>query len=55
MRTVVLLALAGLLCRSPPASAQRLPAIVTPDHYDLAFIVDLARERFEGTKRSKCK
>jgi aminopeptidase N len=33
-----------------PASAQRLPTIVTPDHYDLAFVVDLARERFEGTE-----
>src|SRR6185503_7927297 len=33
-----------------PASAQRLPANVTPDHYDLAFVVDLARERFDGTE-----
>jgi aminopeptidase N len=33
-----------------PASAQRLPTIVTPDHYDLAFVVDLGRERFEGTE-----
>ena len=33
-----------------PASAQRLPTIVTPAHYDLAFVVDLARERFEGTE-----
>ena len=33
-----------------PASAQRLPANVTPDHYDLAFVVDLARERFDGAE-----
>src|SRR3954463_1769305 len=33
-----------------PASAQRLPRTVTPDHYDLALVVDLARERFEGTE-----
>jgi len=23
---------------------------VTPDHYDLAFVVDLGHERFEGTE-----
>jgi aminopeptidase N len=33
-----------------PASAQRLPATVTPTHYDLAFVVDLAHDRFEGTE-----
>src|SRR6266851_6400965 len=33
-----------------PASAQRLPTTVTPDHYDLAFVVDLTRERFDGTE-----
>src|SRR5258708_37318150 len=33
-----------------PVSAQRLPGTVTPDHYDLAFVVDLARERFDGTE-----
>src|SRR5439155_16527267 len=33
-----------------PASAQRLPATVTPDHYDLSFVVDLAHERFDGTE-----
>src|SRR6266545_5101394 len=50
MRTVVLPLLAGILVSASPASAQRLPAIVTPDHYDLAFVVDLTRERFEGTE-----
>jgi aminopeptidase N len=33
-----------------PVSAQRLPTTITPEHYDLAFVVDLARERFEGTE-----
>jgi aminopeptidase N len=33
-----------------PASAQRLPHSVTPEHYDLAFVVDLGRERFDGTE-----
>ena len=32
------------------ASAQRLPAIVVPSHYDLAFTIDLARQAFEGTE-----
>jgi aminopeptidase N len=43
--------LALIILTAPlPASAQRLPGTVTPDHYDLAFVVDLARERFEGTE-----
>src|SRR5262245_47380266 len=42
-------AIIALLC-ALPASAQRLPATVTPDHYDLAFVVDLGRERFDGTE-----
>ena len=33
-----------------PAAAQRVPGGVTPNHYDLAFIVDLEHERFEGTE-----
>ena len=33
-----------------PASAERLPAAVRPDHYNLAFDVDLARARFDGTE-----
>src|SRR2546427_32993 len=41
---------AALLLSAVPASAQRLPTIVTPEHYDLAFVVDLTRERFEGTE-----
>jgi aminopeptidase N len=30
------------------AFAERLPTIVTPDHYDLKFAVDLAHARFDG-------
>jgi aminopeptidase N len=33
-----------------PAAAQRLPDTVRPEHYDLAFVVDLQGERFEGTE-----
>jgi len=33
-----------------PAAAQRLPATVVPDQYDLTFAVDLDRARFEGTE-----
>ena len=33
-----------------PAAAQRLPTIVSPDHYDLKFSVDLGQARFEGTE-----
>jgi aminopeptidase N len=50
MRLRSLAILAAALLRALPASAQRLPTLVTPDHYDLAFIVDLGRERFEGTE-----
>ena len=34
-----------------PANAQRLPTTVVPEHYDLAFDVDLATARFEGVER----
>ena len=50
MRFRSLTILAAVLFTALPASAQRLPTIVTPDHYDLAFVVDLGRERFEGTE-----
>ena len=50
MRYTCLTLLTATLLTALPASAQRLPAIVTPAHYDLAFVVDLARERFEGTE-----
>ncbi|PYR48324.1 MAG: peptidase [Acidobacteria bacterium] len=50
MRFRSLTILAAALFTALPASAQRLLTIVTPDHYDLAFVVDLGRERFEGTE-----
>src|SRR5262249_29161751 len=34
-----------------PARAQRLPATVVPDRYDLTFDVDLTHARFTGTER----
>src|SRR4051812_26039703 len=42
--------LALTLLAAVPASAQRLPGGVTPEHYDLAFVVDLVHERFDGTE-----
>src|SRR3954468_6969810 len=50
MRPTVLALLAATFLTALPASAQRLPTTVVPSHYDLAFVVDLARERFEGTE-----
>jgi aminopeptidase N len=50
MRPICLTLLAATLLTALPASAQRLPTIVTPSHYDLAFVVDLAREKFDGTE-----
>src|SRR4051794_13150719 len=44
-----------ILLSALPAFAQRLPAIVIPDHYDLAFVVDLGRERFDGTETIRVK
>lgn len=45
---LLLVALAALLPRS--AEAQRLPATVQPEHYDLAFDVNLAEARFSGAE-----
>jgi aminopeptidase N len=39
-----------VLCATTAARAQRLPTTVTPTHYDLSFIVDLPRARFEGSE-----
>jgi aminopeptidase N len=47
MRLHAALLLAAVLIASP-ARAQRLPGGVSPDHYDLAFVVDLLHERFDG-------
>jgi aminopeptidase N len=38
----------AFLLTSLPARAERLPAGVVPNHYDLGFAVDLARARFQG-------
>ena len=39
-----------LLLLAAPLGAQRLPATATPEHYDLAFVVDISGRRFEGTE-----
>jgi len=44
----ILFALAGLLAITSPASAQRLPDTVVPEHYTLAFTPDLATATFGG-------
>src|SRR6266851_4640681 len=53
LRLPVLIGVA--LLTALPASAQRLPTTVTPDHYDLALVVDLTRERFDGTETIRVK
>jgi aminopeptidase N/puromycin-sensitive aminopeptidase len=45
---VVLLVLQVLFVT--PARAQRLPQTAMPEHYDLAFVVDIPRQRFDGTE-----
>jgi len=49
MRNRLLAALPFALLLAVPASAQRLPTTVSPDHYDLKFSVDLEHARFDGT------
>ena len=48
-------ALPWILCllACTPAGAQRLPTTVTPQHYDLAFDVDLDAARFQGDETIK--
>ncbi len=46
----VSIALSFALLASAPAAGQQLPDTVKPEHYDLAFTVDLANEKFEGTE-----
>src|SRR5436190_21420190 len=48
-------ALPWILCllACSPANAQRLPTTVVPEHYDLAFDVDLSKARFEGVETIK--
>ena len=43
-----LLVVAALLFVPLAVGAQRLPGGVTPDHYDLAFTIDLPNARFDG-------
>ncbi len=50
MRLLCLTVLAATILTPLPAAAQRLPTTVTPSHYDLAWVVDLNHERFEGTE-----
>jgi aminopeptidase N len=49
-RRTLLLAPLLTVATAVPSLAQRLPIDVRPDHYDLAFDVDLGRARFEGTE-----
>src|SRR6185295_7541839 len=53
MRLLSAATLALALLTAAPEAPHRLPATVTPDHYDLAFVVDLGRERFDGTETIK--
>lgn len=39
-----------LLLFATPLGAQRLPPTATPEHYDLAFVVDIGGKRFDGTE-----
>ena len=39
-----------ILSVAVPARAERLPTTTIPSHYDLAFDVQLGRERFDGTE-----
>jgi aminopeptidase N len=50
MRSLLAGLVAGVVLSPVPLIAQRLPTIVIPDHYDLAFAVDLRHNRFEGTE-----
>jgi aminopeptidase N len=50
LRRLTILAAGILVAVSTSARAQRLPANVLPDHYDLGFTVDLERARFEGVE-----
>jgi aminopeptidase N len=52
-RLVAALPCALFFLACAPANAQRLPTTVVPDHYDLAFDVDLAGARFGGTETIK--
>jgi aminopeptidase N len=47
----MLATLSALVALAPGlAAAERLPTTVTPEHYDLAFVVDVRHSRFVGTE-----
>src|SRR6185295_18032299 len=48
MRRTLALVILTVVIGPSAAGAQRLPMAVVPDHYDLAFTIDLNRERFSG-------
>jgi aminopeptidase N len=50
MRAICALLLVLGTLAAAPSGALRLPTIVTPDHYDLSFVVDLRHNRFDGTE-----
>src|SRR5262249_47984710 len=50
MRSRLALAVSIAFLFAHEARGQRLPTTVVPSHYDLAFALDLDRERFEGTE-----
>src|ERR1043165_5751385 len=49
-QAITVLLLPVLLASALPAAAQRLPADVHPERYDLAFTVDLPHAAFRGTE-----
>jgi aminopeptidase N len=53
MRSLFGLLAAALTLAPLPLHAQRLSTSVMPDHYDLAFAVDLAHNRFDGSETIK--
>jgi aminopeptidase N len=50
MRIAGIAALLVALLAAPPAAAERLPGTAIPEHYDLAFDVDLAAAGFTGVE-----
>src|SRR5437667_6586504 len=50
MRLHIIAAWGVALAAALPSAAQQRPSIVRPQHYDLTFVVDLERERFDGTE-----
>src|SRR5262245_7429073 len=55
MRRPSLTLLACLVALPSPGVAQRLPRSIAPEHYDLAFTVDIPKARIEGEPTIKVK